>query len=233
MEVKELARATLPTIQKGRFPALVSNMYPPHEYRKEQGSIHIVSSGLSSERIEFFKVYVVNPNTTNGIAKGLYHPIYSNTVDALQQINNSAGPWYTNQGKPGIPSSGDLNTAHRILQDYENKDPQQAVQWDQLVPYLFTAKSTTDGPHNLIELPKYFQDTIVPEFTPSILLTQGDVPSSGTLDLADLPKGDIDVIAGCKTDKGFYVWARSITIKPKSATQVDLSPSNAPFKLHL
>ena len=230
LEIKQLARATLPTIQKGRFVALNSTMYPPRSYKQEQGSIHIASSGFSGDRVEWFKVYAINKSTTNGVAKGLYHPIYSNTVDALQQINNSSGPWYASQGKPGIPGVGALSEAHRILQDFENKDPQQILNWADMIPYLFVAKSTTDGPRNLIDLPKYFQESIVPQFTPAVLLKQGDVDSSGSLDLTELPKGDLDVIAAAKTDKGFYVWARGYVIEPKKTTEVSLNPENAGFK---
>jgi hypothetical protein len=229
MEIKELARAPLGTIQSKRFPALASNDYPPRAYRQDQGSIHVVSTGFSGQRFEWFTVYVVNKTTTIKVAKGLYHAVYPNIVDALQQINNSSGPWYVSQGKPGIPNSGMLNEAHRILQDYENKDDDQSLDWDQLVPYLLVGKSTTDAPHNLIDLPKYFQDTIVPYFTPAILLKQGDVDSSGSLDLDQLPKGDLDVIAAAKTNKGFYVWAMAKTIKPKEKTEVELTPGNARF----
>jgi hypothetical protein len=230
LEVKELARAPLSGIQSKRFPALLSTAYPPHAYRQQQGSLHIAASGFGADRIEWFKVYVINKTTTIKVAKGLYHPVYSNTVDALQQINNSSGVWFTMQGKPGVPSVSDLSQAHGGLQIFENQDDQQGLSWDQLIPDLFVAKSTTDGPRNLIDLPKYFQETIVPYFTPSILLKEGDVDSSGSLDLTDLPKGDLDVIAAAKTDKGFYVWAFGRSIVPKTKTEVDLTPNSASFK---
>ncbi len=227
-EIKQLARVPITGISE-KFVTIASNLYPPREYRQDQGTLHIATSGFESSRIESFKVYVIRRDTTIGYVKSLYHAVYPNIVDALQQINNTSGAWFTSAGKPGIPSAGDLGTAHRILQDLENRANENAAIWHEFVPYLFIGKSTTDANHNLIELPKYFDETLVPYFTPSILLKQGVVDSSGKLDLPDLPKGDLDVIAAAKTDKGFYIWSIGETIKPKTQTEVNLSTSNAGY----
>ncbi len=228
-EIKQLARVPLTSIQANAVKALAGPEYPPRAYRQEQGTIHITTSGFDG--------------MAHGMDESLRRP--TSHLDrqskisvsrrlwkhhrALQQINNSSGDWYAKAGQPGVPSRGDLDLANRSLRDFENKADDEHLNWDQFVHYLFVGKSTTDGPHNLIELPKYFEETLVPYFTPDVLLSQGVVDTSGKLDLPNLPKGTLDVIVGAKTDKGFYIWALGKEVKPKQETDIVLSPTNAGY----
>ncbi|HUO07722.1 MAG TPA: CvpA family protein [Phycisphaerae bacterium] len=230
VEVKQLAKVDLAGILKDTpTRAESAAAYAPRTSRAEQSTLTVHVAGMEGGHNDNVKVYVVSLNTTIRVAKPLIGPSYDENLKHLQDINSGNGTiWLQAQGKPGVPNTGQIESAHRMLQNPKNDSLDTTISWHDFLQYLFVGECTPDGPRNLVVLPQYFESQVLPVMTPSII-KQGVTDSSGKVDLPEIPKGSYDVVAVTTTDKGFYFWVETKQVAAKTADAVELTPENASF----
>ena len=229
VEVKQLARVALADVMKDQ-PAHpeAASAYAPRTSRAEQSTL-IVQVNAEGAKNDGVKVYVLSQSTTLRNANSIIGPAYDDNLAHLKDIEGgNQTVWLAAQGKPGVPNSGEMNAAWRILQNLRNKAPEDTVLWHDFLQYMFVGASTPDGVRNLVVLPQYFEDKVVPLITPAII-AQGVTDASGKVELKEIPKGTFDIVAAAKSDKAFYFWVLAKPVQAKTAESVELTAQNAGF----
>ncbi len=230
VEVKQLARVALADVMKDQ-PAHpeAASAYAPRTSRAEQSTIvvHVNADGVKSEGV---KVYVTSLNITYRTARSVIVSAYDSNLTHLKEVEagDPKSAWVVSAGKPGVPNSGEMNGAWRVLQGIEAKAAEDPVGFQDFMQYVFLGAATPDGVHNVVLYPQYFDEQIVPMITPTII-AQGVTDSSGKVELKEIPKGGYAIIAAAKGEKAFYFWVKQQQVQAKTAESVDLDAQNAGF----
>ena len=229
VEMKQLARVQLADVLKNEpaHPESAS-AYAPRTSRAEQSTLVLQINGEGAKN-DGVTVYVLSLNSTLRNANPVIGPAYDENLAHLKDIESgNQTVWLAAQGKPGVPNTGEMNSAWRILQNLRNKAPEDNVPWNEFLQYLFFGAATPDGVRNIVVLPQYYEEKVVPLITPSIIV-QGKTDGSGKVELKEIPKGSYAIVAAAKGDKAFYFWSHTKSVAAKTTETLDLTASNAGY----
>jgi hypothetical protein len=168
---------------------------------------------------------------------GAVETAYKHITVAMGEINNDSGAWYTNAGKPGVPTTGDLASYQSRSRNeiVDAVDPSQSpADWSLVIPTMLDGDAQPDGASNYDELPRFFDSTIEPmlrTLNPTDLQAEGVSGADGKVELKKVRPGTYVIICSARAADGYYVWYQNVTLKPKTTDAVTLKRDANSFYL--
>ncbi len=226
IEVKELARADVSGVVKSTMvPALAANQYPQKAYQKDASTINVTMT--APDPIVEGNIYLLRSTITS---RDAHSQILAGYQHALDIINDTTGAW-TPTGKPGVPPSQIFGIARRFGLDLENKGTNDSIETGKALQIIMVAPFTPDGQRNLIEVPRFITETVIPMMNGAEgsrgVLSSTTIGPSGTATITKVPKGGQTVLATLKTSKGFYYWITDQNVAAKSTITLTFNTKDA------